>query len=113
MEVPEDRRFVGFDAYKKAMDCLIPVTWLQVAHQKSREGAAVGMALAEHGAAKRHEVLRYGRQFRGIGEVWNPRKSFESRKPRMNVAAFLAFGAAAKSKQTQCRKRFVSNRRRD
>jgi predicted dehydrogenase len=24
MEVPEDRRFVGFDAYKKAMDCLKP-----------------------------------------------------------------------------------------
>jgi len=22
--VPEDRRFVGFDAYKKAMDCLKP-----------------------------------------------------------------------------------------
>ena len=24
MDVPEDRRFVGFDAYKKAMDCLKP-----------------------------------------------------------------------------------------
>ncbi|MHC4703266.1 MAG: Gfo/Idh/MocA family protein, partial [Planctomycetota bacterium] len=24
MDVPEDRRFVGFDAYKKAMDCLRP-----------------------------------------------------------------------------------------
>ncbi len=24
MDVPEDRRFVGFDAYKKAMDCLSP-----------------------------------------------------------------------------------------
>jgi predicted dehydrogenase len=24
MEVPEDRRFIGFDAYKKAMDCLQP-----------------------------------------------------------------------------------------
>src|SRR6059036_2521037 len=24
MDVPEDRKFVGFDAYKKAMDCLKP-----------------------------------------------------------------------------------------
>src|SRR5947199_4823429 len=24
IDVPEDRRFVGFDAYKKAMDCLKP-----------------------------------------------------------------------------------------
>src|SRR5262245_3886680 len=24
MDVPEDRRFVGFDAYRKAMDCLKP-----------------------------------------------------------------------------------------
>jgi predicted dehydrogenase len=24
MDVPEERRFVGFDAYKKAMDCLKP-----------------------------------------------------------------------------------------
>jgi hypothetical protein len=24
MDVPEDRRFIGFDAYKKAMDCLKP-----------------------------------------------------------------------------------------
>jgi cell wall-associated NlpC family hydrolase len=24
MDVPEDRRFVGFDAYKHAMDCLRP-----------------------------------------------------------------------------------------
>src|SRR5204862_3647994 len=24
MDVPEDRRFVGFDAYRKAMDCLRP-----------------------------------------------------------------------------------------
>jgi len=24
MDVPEDRRFVGYDAYRKAMDCLSP-----------------------------------------------------------------------------------------
>ena len=24
MDVPEDRRFLGFDGYKKAMDCLKP-----------------------------------------------------------------------------------------
>ena len=38
VDVPKDHKFLGFDAYKKAMDCLSPATW----RSSPRPGRSVG-----------------------------------------------------------------------
>jgi hypothetical protein len=38
MDVPEDRRFIGFDAYRKAIDCLKPGDVVGSLHLRHRQG---------------------------------------------------------------------------